>query len=95
MEPIGNVKGVGKKTEEILNNNGIYTGSDMLFNYTKKYYSFKEDNLLFAVDKTDVTTVGIVATLPIVVDIEFFKSLQFKLLVDHELYKVIAFRREF
>lgn len=92
MEPIGNVKGVGKKTEEILNNNGIYTVSDMLFNYPKKYDSFKEDNLLFAVDKTDVTTVGIVATLPIVVDHRgSLKSLQFKLLVDHELYKVIAF----
>ena len=96
MEPIGNVKGVGKKTEEILNNNGIYTVSDMLFKYPKKYDSFKEDNLLFAVDKTDVTTVGIVATLPIVVDHRgSLKSLQFKLLVDHELYKVIAFRREF
>ena len=63
MEPISKLSGVGEKTKELLNNEGIYTVSDLLFNYPKKYESFKEDSMLFAVDKTDVTTTGIVASI--------------------------------
>lgn len=96
MEPIGNIKGVGEKTKEILNKNGIYTASDIVFNFPKKYESFKEDSLLFAVDKTDVTTTGLVESVPVVVNHRgSLKSLRFNLLVENEVYKIIAFRREF
>lgn len=96
MEPISKLSGVGEKTKELLNNEGIYSVSDLLFNYPKKYESFKEDSLLFAVDKTDVTTTGVVASLPKVVNHRgTLKSLQFDLLVDNEIYKITAFRREF
>lgn len=96
MEPIGNIKGVGEKTEKILNENGIYSTSDIVFNFPKKYESFKEESLLFAVDKTDVTTTGLVASLPVVVSHRgALKSLRFNLLVENEIYKIVAFRREF
>lgn len=96
MRKVGSLKGVGKATEQIFNDYGIYTIDDLLYYYPKKYESFVEDSLLFAVDKTVVTTRGIVASTPIVINHRGnLKSLQFKLLVDHELYKIIAFRREF
>lgn len=96
MEPISKITGVGEKTKIILNEEGIYTASDLLFNYPKKYESFKEDSLLFAIDNTDVTTTGLVASDPKVVNHRgTLKSLQFDLLVENEIYKITAFRREF
>ena len=52
--------------------------------------------MLLAVDKTDVTTTGILVDLPKIVSHRGnLKSLQFKMLVDNELIKVIAYRREY
>lgn len=96
MNDIKSVPGVGPQTLQHLNEAGIFTTKDMLLKYPKKYDSFKEGSLLLAVDKTTVTTTGIVATNPVVIQHRgSLKSLQFKLLVDHELYTVIAYRREF
>lgn len=96
MHKIQDVPYVGPKTLSILYNEGIFTPLDMLFRFPKKYDSFKEESLLFAVDKTHVTTRGIVSSLPKVVNHKHpLKSLQFQLLVDNETYKVIAYRREF
>ena len=96
MVSISEIKGVGKKTEEILNNNGIFTANDLVFKFPKKYESFKEDHLLFAVDNTNVTTTGTVVSLPVVVNHRgSLKSLRFDLLVENEIYKIIAYRREF
>ena len=91
MNDIKSVPGVGPQTLQHLNEAGIFTTKDMLLKYPKKYDSFKEGSLLLAVDKTTVTTTGIVATNPVVIQHRgSLKSLQFKLLVDHELYTVIA-----
>lgn len=96
MYKIQDVPYVGPKTLSILYNEGIFTPLDMLFRFPKKYESFKEESLLFAVDKTHVTTRGIVSSMPKVVHHRYpLKSLQFNLLVDHENYKIIAYRREF
>lgn len=96
MKLVNELKGVGPATSKILNEHNIYTVSDLLYNFPKKYESFKEDSLLFAVDKTDVTTTGIVASNPRVINHRgTLKSLQFELLVENELYKVVAFRREY
>ena len=96
MHKIQDVPYVGPKTLSILYKEGIFTPLDMLFRFPKKYESFKEDSLLFAVDKTQVTTRGIVSSVPKVVNHKYpLKSLQFHILVDHETYKVIAYRREF
>lgn len=96
MHKIQDVPYVGPKTLSILYKEGIFTPLDMLFRFPKKYDSFKEESLLFAIDKTHVTTRGIVSSLPKVVNHKYpLKSLQFHLLVDNETYKVIAYRREF
>ncbi|HKL60866.1 MAG TPA: DEAD/DEAH box helicase, partial [Acholeplasma sp.] len=96
MYKIIDAPGVGKQLEIFFNNNQIYTISDLIFKYPQKYQSFKEDSLLLAVDKTDVTTTGILVDLPKIVSHRGnLKSLQFKMLVDNELIKVIAYRREY
>lgn len=96
MNNIIEVPGVGKQTETIFHSEGIFTTSDLVYRFPKKYESFIEDSLLLAVDKTNITTTGIVASNPVVIHHRgSLKSLQFKLLVEHELYLVIAYRREF
>lgn len=96
MHRIIEVPGVGKQTESILHGENIYTTRDLVYRFPKKYESFIEDSLLLAVDKTNITTTGIVASTPLVINHRgSLKSLQFKLLVEHELYLVIAYRREF
>lgn len=96
MIKIKDVPYVGPKTLSVLYEEGIQTPNDMLFRFPKKYESFKEDSLLLAVDKTTVTVIGEVVSIPVVISHKYpLKSLQFKLLVDHEIYKVIAYRREF
>ncbi|NLN51109.1 MAG: ATP-dependent DNA helicase RecG [Acholeplasmataceae bacterium] len=96
MKSIRSLPGVGEKTEQTLNAQGIYTINDLVFNFPKRYESFKEDSLLLAVDKTNVTVTGIVATVPIVINHRgTLKSLQFKILVENQLFQVIAYRREY
>ncbi len=96
MKQVGELYGIGQATEKILNEQGIYTVSDLVFYYPKKYDSYKIDSLLFAIDNTEVTTVGVVASVPKIVNHRgTLKSLQFNLLVDNEVYKIIAYRREF
>lgn len=96
MYKIKDVPYVGPKTLSILYKEGIFTPLDMLFRFPKKYESFIEDSLLLAVDKTIVTTTGIVCSIPKVVNHKPpLKSLQFNILVDNEIYKVVAYRREF
>ncbi len=93
---INKLLGVGIKTSQILNQRGIFTIKDLLFLLPKRYESFKEDSLLLAVDKTNITTTGIVVDTPKVIDHRgTLKSLQFKILVEHETYLVIAYRREY
>lgn len=96
MTDIKEVPGVGPQTLQHLNQAGIFTTKDLLLKFPKKYDSFQESSLLLAVDKTIVTTTGVVASLPKVIQHRGgLKSLQFKLLVDHETYSVIAYRREY
>ena len=96
MYKLKDVPYVGPKPLSILYKEVIFTPLDMLFRFPKKYESFIEDSLLLAVDKTIVTTTGIVCSIPKVVNHKPpLKSLQFNILVDNEIYKVVAYRREF
>lgn len=91
---IKEVSGVGKKYQEIFNSYNIFTSQDLILYFPKKYLSFKETSLLLAVDKTEVTVVGEVASLPIIIKHRNnLESLRFKLLVDNELYNIVAYRR--
>ena len=81
MTDIKEVPGVGPQTLQHLNQAGIFTTKDLLLKFPKKYDSFQESSLLLAVDKTIVTTTGVVASLPKVIQHRGgLKSLQFKLL---------------
>lgn len=96
MYRLKDVTGVGKQIEISFLNNQIESINDLIFRFPKKYQSFKEDSLLLAVDKTDVTVTGVLVDLPKVVNHRgTLKSLQFKILIEHEVIKVIAYRREY
>lgn len=91
---LSEVFGVGKKTLEIFHNYNIFTTQDLIEYFPKKYISFEETSLLLAVDNTDVTVIGEVVSLPVVVKHRgSLDSLRFKILVDSETYNVIAYRR--
>ena len=88
------INGVGEKTLEILNNHNIFSTQDLIEYFPKKYLSFEESSLLLAVDNTDVTVIGKVESVPLVVmHKNNLESLRFKLLVDNEVYNIIAYRR--
>lgn len=90
------VNGVGPKTFEVFNSNNIYTSQDLIEYFPKKYTSYEEVSLLLAVNDTDVTVTGSVVSIPVVVKHRNnLDSLRFKLLVDGEVYNVIAYRRGF
>lgn len=96
MTNIIQVKGVGKQLQLELNHNGIFTTYDLVTRYPKKYESFTEDSLLLAVDKTIITVKGTLVSIPKIVNHRgSLKSLHFELLVEHEIVKVVAFRREY
>ncbi|MDY0210406.1 MAG: ATP-dependent DNA helicase RecG [Acholeplasma sp.] len=96
MTNIVDVKGVGKQLKIQFNLNGIFTTYDLLTRYPKKYESFEEDSLLLAVDKTNITVKGLVVSIPKVVNHRgTLKSLHFSLLVNHEIVKVVAYRRDY
>ncbi len=96
MTNIIQVKGVGKQLQLELNHNGIFTTYDLVTRYPKKYESFTEDSLLLAVDKSIITVKGTLVSIPKIVNHRgSLKSLHFELLVEHEIVKVVAFRREY
>lgn len=96
MYRIIDAPGVGKQLEILFHNHRIETINDLIFTFPKKYQSFKEDSLLFAIDKTEVTVTGQLIDIPKIVNHRgTLKSVQFKLLVDNEVIKVIAYRREY
>lgn len=89
-------RGVGKQLEIQFNYNGINTLEDLVLRFPKKYESFKEDSLLFAIDKADVTVRGVVVDIPKVIQHRgTLKSIQFQILVENEKIKVVAFRRDY
>ncbi len=88
------IHGVGNKTLEILNSYNIFSTQDLIEYFPKKYLSFEESSLLLAVDNTEVTVIGEVVNLPIIIlHRNNLDSLRFKLLVDGEIYNIIAYRR--
>ena len=96
MTNIIQVKGVGKQLQLEFNHNGIFTTYDLVTRYPKKYESFTEDSLLLAVDKSIITVKGTLVSIPKIVNHRgSLKSLHFELLVEHEIVKVVAFRREY
>ena len=91
MELVSKVRGVGAKTLETLNNNQIYKTSDLVFRFPKKYESFKEDSMLFASDKAQVTVTGTLTSSVDVINHQgSLKSVRFNLLVENELYKIVV-----
>lgn len=96
MKRLIDLKGVGRALELQFQAQGIYTPADLLMRFPVKYQSFEEDSLLLAVDKTEITVKGIVIDIPKIVNHRGdLKSLHFSILVEHEIVKVVAFRRDY
>lgn len=91
-----NIKGLGTKYVELLNEQGIMTIKDLLLAYPHRYESFIPDDLHNIKDYNHACLVGnIVTTLTYQQHRMKLNSLTFNMIVEGEIIKVIIFNRKY
>ena len=91
-----NIKGLGKKYVELLNEQGILTVKDLFLAYPHRYESFVPTDLHNIKDYDHVCLVGnVVTTLSYQQHRSNLTSLTFNIMVDGEIIKVIIFNRRY
>ncbi|MCA0969181.1 ATP-dependent DNA helicase RecG [Halobacillus litoralis] len=95
-QPINEIKGVGAKFEEHLNELGLYTIEDLLFYFPFRYDSYETKPLTELAQDEKATIEGQVASEPV---LSFFgrkkSRLTFTLQVEQFAVKVVMFNRAF
>jgi ATP-dependent DNA helicase RecG len=89
------VKGIGKKTLEALNQQNIWSIEDLVFRYPKKYETFTLVEIDEQYDQETITIKGVVTSKP---ELNFQSSispLKFKMIVNQKSIEVIAFNRAY
>lgn len=90
------IKGIGSKSETLLNNLGIFDVQDLLEYYPYKYIEYKIDNINNINEERNVIVLGIINSTPI---LRRFKanlnSITFRMLSNDKLINVTIFNRAF
>ena len=93
---IGELKGIGPKTEKIFNNSGIITTNDIMSYYPFRYDVIKKSNINELVQDDKIIIDGIVESRP---SIFYFNKkmnkMSFKFNIETHLMNVVIFNRGF
>ncbi|MDF2556289.1 MAG: recG [Bacillales bacterium] len=95
-EPVSILKGIGKDTQDELNNMDIYTVEDLINYYPFRYEDCRVKEIVSANHDERVTITGIVQTMPVVSYYGRKKSrLAFKMLTGQHLVSVHLFNQHY
>jgi len=89
------VKGIGHKLLEKLNQENIWSIEDLLFRYPKKYEDFTIVKLDQSFDQQTITIIGTVKSKPIINITSSVSPLKFKIQSNEQTIEVIAFNRAY
>ncbi len=93
---LSNIKSLGKKTEEVLNNIGIKSAVDLLTYYPYKYNFIKLQKLNeFSASTNGYVEAEIISSPTVMYVKKNFNRLSFKVMIDSEILNVTIFNRAF
>lgn len=96
LQPVSELKGVGKETTEHLNELGIYTIKDLLWTFPRRHEDFRLKDLAQTPHNERVTVEARVESMPTVQFIGRNKSrLQVRVLAGRHLVKVVFFNQHY
>ena len=96
LSALSEIKGIGKKTKEKLNRNGIYDCFDLINRYPSRYEVYELSNLKDAEDDEKVTLLAQVSRKPKVAYIrKKLTKLSCEIIIEDIPYTLVIFNREY
>ena len=95
MNELMTLKGVGEKTFSLLNKIDIYNIYDLITHYPYRYEVLKRSNTFDLKDNDKIIIDGVIETLPILYKFKNINKMQFNIISNSTIYKVIIFNRGF